>query len=860
MLIGLRPTKVDGPQCRVQAAVIVARTRPLNQTSGALIMTNDRPRQRQWSIARSAALGSAIALVCAGAQAAVVFKVDFSEVALFTTDPTIQGIAFSAGDPASFEDTFVDDSATPTDPYLVAGLEGSGGIDLPAYNATSFVHAAMPGAQGGGGSAATVEVDAAFLFPLPSGETLRMEALLGGSVQGATEVTTSTSAVERLVLALGSLSFDSLMFYVPADFGGVFRIDNLIIDILGGPPSGGCGDHTASEVTGAEVCVEGGELTFDKSTTVGADVDVGNVGGTVDTAGVDGELSGTIFGTGGLTKIGLGNLVLSGNNTFTGNTEIQRGILTVNGSLQSPVFVGLDGMLRGTGRINGRTRVAGTLAPGNSPGTLTFGAPVSMDPTGRLLIEIDGAGTGNGAGNYSRVIVQGVGNTFTANGTLQPQLRGISASPTSAAPTNDFTPSIGQSFAIVEAVGGVDGTFTALAQPTGLAGGTRFDALYDANAIRLVLTPSDYANLPNTALKGNASAAGGAIQSGRPAPHARKDDLYRSLAILNEQELALALHQLGGEIHADMISAGFEAHRLNRDTIIGRLNDLRLGRFAPSASGQVDPNQHFWLQARGGWLDADGDKNAADFDQTLWGLMGGVDMPINPSLRLGAAIGYVENDVDANAMGEGNTDSVQLVGYGLWEDGGKFANFAVGYGWDSYDTKRRINFREPSALRSSTDGYSLFLDAEGGMRIDQNGYFIEPTLGVRGDILRRDGFAERGGIGALSVEADTYQAIQTRLGAMIERPFETAAGQLVPQLRAYWLHDFGDSIAPSSEATLSGQRFSVDASDVGRDALALGVGLTMEANENLSVFIDYDFTYRSEQTGHGLVAGIQMRW
>ena len=810
-----------------------------------------------WRLKRSAALGCAVALVCAGVQAAVVVDIDFSEVPLLTSDPTIEGVDFTAGDPLLFEDTFTDDFVTPTDPYLVSGVEGSGAIDLPAFTDTSVINTALPAAVGGNGDTATVDVDVAFFAPLASGETVRVDALLGGTVQGTTEVTTNTAALEHLMLDLGTLSFDTLLFYVPSDLGSAFRIDNLIVDIMA-PTGGGCGDHDASTVTGAEVCIDAGTLTFDApDLDVAADVDVGADGGSVDTDGNDGEISGTIFGDGGLTKTGLGTLLLSGSNTYLGQTFVNQGILTVNGRLGSAadVFVAQGATLRGTGFINGRTFVSGTLAPGNSPGTLTFGAPVIMNAPGTLRIEIDGTGTGNGAGNYSRVIVQGAGNTFTANGTLEPRLRGISAPA-----TNSFTPTIGQTFKIVEATGGVTGTFTGLAQPFGLASGTRFDALYDTNAIRLALTPSDYANLPNIALNGNARAVGGAIQGGRPAAFARKDDLYRALAVQDESQLALTLQQLGGEIQADMIAAGFDTHRLNRDTIVGRLDDLRQGRPTPSTSGQSDPNQHFWMQAKGGWLDADGDKNASGFDQSLWGLIGGFDMPISASLRLGAAIGYAQDDVDTNSMGKGDTDTLQLIGYGLWDSGTTFANFALGYGWDSYDTQRTVNFNQPSVLKSDTDGYSLFLDVEGGMRIEQSGYSIEPTVGLRGDILHRDGFREKGSLGALAVKGDSYQAVQTRLGATVQRPVQTSTGQLIPELRAYWLHDFGDAIAPSSKAVIAGQSFSVDASDVGRDALALGVGLTMDANKNLSLFIDYDFTYRSDQTGHDLLAGFQMRW
>jgi autotransporter-associated beta strand protein len=74
-----------------------------------------------------------------------------------------------------------------------------------------------------------------------------------------------------------------------------------------------------------------------------------------------------------LNHNGPGTTVLPGDNSYTGATTINAGTLVINGMNLSAVTINGGGTLGGIGTINNVVNVmgGGTIAPGNSIGTLT---------------------------------------------------------------------------------------------------------------------------------------------------------------------------------------------------------------------------------------------------------------------------------------------------------------------------------------------------------------------------------------------------------------------------------------------------------------------------------------------------------
>jgi fibronectin-binding autotransporter adhesin len=128
--------------------------------------------------------------------------------------------------------------------------------------------------------------------------------------------------------------------------------------------------------SGASLAISGNE-TFG-SLSGAANIFLGSGTLSVGGLGTNTVYSGTMSGSGGLTKLGAGALTLTGNQSFAGPTTVGAGTFVVNGQLGGNVTVAGGAFLGGSGLVGGVLSGAGIVSPGNSPGILTAG---QFDPS-----------------------------------------------------------------------------------------------------------------------------------------------------------------------------------------------------------------------------------------------------------------------------------------------------------------------------------------------------------------------------------------------------------------------------------------------------------------------------------------------
>lgn len=131
------------------------------------------------------------------------------------------------------------------------------------------------------------------------------------------------------------------------------------------------------------------------------------------------EFASTITGAGKLEQKGAGTTILNSTTGYTGETIVSGGKLMVNGNIStsSLTTVAVGATLGGVGTV-GKTIVNGTLAVGNSPGTMTFTNTLGLN--GTTIMEIDGtAGAGvTGGHDFANLTGSGAAGVLTYGGSM----------------------------------------------------------------------------------------------------------------------------------------------------------------------------------------------------------------------------------------------------------------------------------------------------------------------------------------------------------------------------------------------------------------------------------------------------------
>jgi autotransporter-associated beta strand protein/T5SS/PEP-CTERM-associated repeat protein len=561
----------------------------------------------------------------------------------------------------------------------------------------------------------------------------------------------------------------------------------------------------------------GGTLIF--GTTVIGDTkslqgDIQSTGHLVFNQAFDGGYAGTITGTGDVTKSGAGTLSVTKAQGYTGATTINGGGLVVLAGLPGSDVTLNGGFLGGYGPVKSLTVTGGILSPGQSPGTMIVLGDASLGAKSTYAVDL--------AGIASDHLIAG-GKVMLSGGTL----------------TLNGTPIFGVGYAIIQAKGGVTGTFGTV------SGGVAkpFEAtLVDYQPDAVVVT---------LALDGQAIVAAGktpnekgAAEDVVAAPPA--NPVEAAIAGLDTTTAPDAFDQLSGEIHASLRGAIAEDARGAGDRLLETIGTRR----------------GLWGEATIGDRRVSGDGNAATAKGSVRSVLVGVDGG-SDTVRAGVTLGYGWDNVDVPGRNSSaRMEALRVGGYLVAEPGNGIEFKAAGlYSRWQGDVSRSVSFTGYSDKLSSRDHADMLQGlGEIGWKAKAGGATIAPFgsldwVGINGSAI-----GEKGGAAALRGQAQRQDSWFGKLGVRASTAIPSGSVTITPRASIAWERAFGDRLPTADLAfadSTGGSAYTVAGSVAPRDRANGEIGVDVTGRSlDIGISAGGSYANRTAQTDLKL----HLRW
>ncbi len=631
----------------------------------------------------------------------------------------------------------------------------------------------------------------------------------GGTIVEAGALIGNAASIQSTVQNAGTVVFDQA---TNASFAGALSGAGSFV-------KAGAGALTLTGTSSSAWRITGGSLVSTSALFTGS-VDIGQGTSFVFNQAANGTYAGTLTGSGLLLVQGGGTVLFTGNGAgFTGATSVAAGqLLSVNGTLGGMVNVAAGGRLQGSGTIGGGS-IAGTIAPGNSIGTLSVTGNLNFLLGSSYEVEA------NASGQSDKIVVGGTATI--ANGSAVNVLAA------------DGNYAINTTYTILTATGGVTGTFSSVT--SNLAFLTP-SLTYGANAVTLNLRRNtvDFASVAQT---GNQAAIAPAIEAlglGNP--------VYDATVALTAAEARGAFDQLAGSDYASMRGRLLDDSRFVRDAVLAR------GGLAGEDGLSV------WGNALGSWASMHGGASAQGYGRDLKGFLAGFDAGFAGHWRAGLATGYGTSELRTGNANQ-KAETYHAAGYLAGSYGIASIQLGAAYAWNDVRSQRRIafgGFTGTPGDKYRADTFQAF--GEVAVKGELSGVTVQPFAGLAYVDLKGSKIAEAVGPAALYGGTEGENMTWGTFGLRTQAKLDFGGTTLRFNGSAALRHAFGDTVPVIDLGFASGPGFAIAGNALDRDSASLDAGLELDLGKHMTLGISYTGSIAERATDHGARASLNWRF
>ncbi len=608
-----------------------------------------------------------------------------------------------------------------------------------------------------------------------------------------------------------------------------------------------------------------GSLSGSGSVTLGS--------GTLTTGGNDASTTyaGVMSGSGVLYKKGTGKLTLTGANTYTGDTNVYSGVLDVSGTI-GDVHISSGATLCGTGSV-GDVSNYGTMAPGNSIGTLIINGNYIHQAGSTYEVEVDANGNSD--------LINVIGTATINGGTVD-----VRAESGSYAMSTDYT--------ILQAAGGVTGTFDTVTSNLAFLDPS---LIYNASSVILTLTrnSTDFASVGKTS---NERAVGDALDRLFPTATGDMTTVLNTLIGLSAPDARAAFNQMGGATFTALARTG--STRVVRSfRKIGKIarvsSTFRGATFRPgvragenqfamadgitmtdggplfsSLGGGLqsppDTRWNMWVAGNGTSGKEKGDDIAARYKYTINGISAGLDTPVTDRLIAGISFGVSSTDISYYELTDSaENESIQGALYGFYDHDPWYIDGVLLYGKNDYETDRHLSFGGINrTAHADYDGSEIGGSIEAGYRIERKPLTLEPCASLELSRLSQNSFTETGADSLnLVVDPQETRSVRSSIGLRVSRQINPQDGiTLKPEASLHWAHEFSgdDNMVNTRFSGSSAGSYTIRGEKPDRNSAICELGVTGNIQESLSLSVHLDAEAGSNHRAVAATAKIAYRW